>query len=117
MTSAAAASGEPATPPTLDRSKGSYGASEFGAVSGDSSSNVDRGFTAARAHGLLLGLAFMILFPSGAVVLSTWYDKALRAHVALQLAASLTAFAGVAVIAWPILSNGGVSHLDRRPRD
>lgn len=95
-------------PPKLDRSKGSFGASDFGSPSKNSGSDVDPGFTAARAHGILLGLAFMILFPAGAVVLSTGYTEAFKAHVALQLVASLSAFGGVALIAWPILKNDGV---------
>lgn len=109
MTAGILAPGEVAVPPTLDRSKGSFGASDFGSPSGGSESDIDPGFTAARAHGLLLGLAFMVFFPTGAVLLKSGFTKAFRAHVALQLMASLSAFGGVALIAWPIVKNNAVS--------
>ncbi|KAI1194548.1 CBD9-like protein [Nemania serpens] len=111
MTAGVLSSAEAAIPPKLDRSKGSFAASDFGSPSGNSSSDVDRGFTVARAHGLLLGLAFMFLFPAGAVVLSTGYTEAFKTHVALQLVASLSVFGGIALIAWPILKNDGFERL------
>ncbi|KAI1172134.1 CBD9-like protein [Nemania sp. FL0916] len=111
MTTSVVASGKPALPPTLDREKGSLGTSEFGSPSVTSGSVVDPGFTAARAHGLLLGLAFMVLFPAGAVVLSTGYAKAFHAHIALQIVASLATFAGVGVMLWPIIKSDGLERL------
>ncbi|KAI1114945.1 CBD9-like protein [Nemania sp. NC0429] len=113
MTAGTFSSGDAAIPPKLDRSKGSFGASDFGNPSGTSGSDVDPGFTVARAHGLLLGLAFMVLFPAGAVVLSTGYTKAFEAHVALQIVASVSTFGGIALVAWPILKNDGFERLLR----
>ncbi|KAI1127137.1 CBD9-like protein [Nemania abortiva] len=113
MTAGAPAPGEAAAPPALDRSKGSFGASDYGSPSASSGSSADPGFTAARAHGLLLGLAFMVFFPAGAVVLHTGFAKAFEAHVALQLVASLSTFGGVALIAWPIVKNDGFETLLR----
>ncbi|KAI3331422.1 CBD9-like protein [Xylariaceae sp. AK1471] len=111
MTQGALASGEPTIPPPLDRNKGSFGASDYGSPSGSSNAKVDPGFTAARAHGLLLALAFMVLFPAGAVVLNTGYRMAFKAHVALQLVATLSVLVGVIFIAWPVVKNDGFKTL------
>lgn len=58
------------------------------------------------AHGMLLALAFMILFPAGSLGLvlglSFW------AHVGIQLAGALSCFAGVALQVWPMASAGRV---------
>ncbi|KAI8633282.1 CBD9-like protein [Xylariaceae sp. FL1651] len=113
MTSSGLVSGEAVGPPVLDRSRGSVGTSDFGSPSESSDSKPDPGFTLARAHGLLLGLAFMVLFPLGAIVLVTGYGKAFKAHLVLQLTATLASFSGVALIAWPILANGGLERFLR----
>jgi hypothetical protein len=104
MTQSAAASGS-VGPMALDKTLGSYGLSDFSGSTPD----VDPGFTSSRAHGLLLSLAFMVLFPSGAMVFSTGYGKGFRLHVILQLLASMSVLGGVALVAWPIVTDGGVS--------
>ncbi|KAH7323274.1 hypothetical protein B0I35DRAFT_477147 [Stachybotrys elegans] len=111
MTASAPDAGQAAAPPTVDRSKGTFGASDFGAPADGSESESDPGFTAARAHGLLLGFAFMILFPAGAAVFSTGYSKSFVAHVTIQLTAMVCAFSGVGLMLWPIIANNGFERL------
>ena len=48
-----------------------------------------------HAHGLVMGMAFMILFPAGLAALKSGSGKAVKYHWVLQLAASLTVALGV----------------------
>ncbi|KAI0153133.1 CBD9-like protein [Xylariaceae sp. FL1272] len=111
MTAAGAEPGDATYVPALERTRSNFGTSDSeGSKSGsrDSQFNHNPNFTTSRVHGLLLALAFMAVFPSGAVLLITGYRDAFRYHVSLQILGSISSLIGIVVIAWPAFRNNGL---------
>ncbi|KAI9755621.1 MAG: hypothetical protein M4579_004194 [Chaenotheca gracillima] len=94
----AAASPSPSTPPT---SPSSGGAMSGSSSSGDSSSSMSMRSRVVIAHGTIMGLAFVIFFPLGALTIRVLRMKGLVwVHAGSQIFAYTVALAGFGLGVW-----------------
>ncbi|KAI1379813.1 hypothetical protein F4677DRAFT_464052 [Hypoxylon crocopeplum] len=100
MTGVEGNTSEPAGPPPLDRSTGSHGASSTPLTNEPTPKS---SFSSARGwHGFLLCVAFMVLYPGGAVISILKRRNWFRMHVGMQILGSVACLVGVALQAWPL---------------